>query len=480
MRPCVASGLSTLGPRHVHDLPAEVITEAFWFLSFIQVLHAAQVCQRWRDLGIDHPIFWRYITVTSITRGSLEMLRARLGQTDDRPFTLHVDVPGADRLIETKLMELINISLYNVRDLTIHLDGIFFYQLLAVLRNHAPKLQRFHIKLYAPDRWMAQLPITPLIFDSMPGQLEYLRIEDVIFPDSPNIPAFANVRTLVLCMPPDAFTDFPTFLFEYCPLLEVLSITIGTMTLHAPLPPAATAGLARLDHLDVHLSPSSVVDFVAKVPLATIRAVALGGFVDFDTVYDFLEPLRSPFNFTILRNGHDVWTTVESRATRYTRSFVQHTSVYKHYSGDPASNPKANALYDNEDFPAQVEMLTVSLSLWDTMMPYLHNYKIVTVLTLHLDICGDEDHPYRLPRSIYAFPCLSALGFCTRPSLDEVGLVHVHPRDLVDFAGRIAVTGPQCIDLYLPTVGMAVVDRSGLLEQEFHSVTFIEWRGRGY
>ncbi|KZV94202.1 hypothetical protein EXIGLDRAFT_824448 [Exidia glandulosa HHB12029] len=357
-----------LRSRHIHSLPPEMITDSFWYLSFTEVRYAAQVCQRWRDLGIDHPIFWWYIEATSITPGALELLRARIGQSKGRPFTFKVDVKGNSRVVERDLIDIIGAALHNVGDLSVSLDALVLMDLFAMLKYKAPKLKRLHLKLYSQDRCVPRIPLWYNVLGDIPGGLEFVHLDDILLDQGAEVmPCFTNVTYLEHCLPPSIEANFPAFVFRLCPSLKKFIFRCGRVTYGDPFTEADVEAISRLEFFCIDIAEAvSRAEFISRVPLNRVRDVTIARVLDPDSVYDFLAPLRSPFLFGFSLNRPPLSDSkqtfdidVQDYRSRQRRTFAQFRSDYEHkpHAGEESC---INALLENEEFHAQI--LTLS---WD-------------------------------------------------------------------------------------------------------------------
>ncbi|KZV96644.1 hypothetical protein EXIGLDRAFT_765168 [Exidia glandulosa HHB12029] len=346
--------------RTIGDIPAEVIKHAFAHLDIYDLLRAAAVSQRWRDLGIEHPAFWKYIVVTSATAGAFEILELRLGQGRGRPFLITVDISDMHPLIVPRLLRrLLPATMYCVQQLHITLDANYLLDLWAVLNMRAPELVEFCLTLLSPDRQLPRIPLMPWIFGNSSDKLCTVSICDVLLPNE-TIPAFANVQYLQLDYAANTTLEFPCDVLEMYPSIGYLTLGAGVIAFSEPFSPAALAGVSRLTKLDINVSPPATTTFVRCMPrLSQIPVAVLTGYVDFDSMYDFLEPLRSPFHFALMRTGTSrFWIMVRDLGTGYVRLVSDDLATYHR---DAAGIEETNVLFENEDFAPQIEAITLSM-----------------------------------------------------------------------------------------------------------------------
>ncbi|EJD39047.1 hypothetical protein AURDEDRAFT_171842 [Auricularia subglabra TFB-10046 SS5] len=428
-----------LGRRHINNLPGEVLDYIFSFLDFESLRMAAQACLHWRDHGIDHPTFWRNVKATSATAGALDMLAARLGQSCGRPFSLTIDIEAPLRpAAEKRLMNLITAIMPTVQQLHIRLNSFCLVTLWSVLNLHPPELTSFSLKLYNPDRVMARDPLNAWIFNNLPGKLREVTIEDVTIPSEHlYFPAFSNLHTLQMFHPSGSHSPFPVFIFENCRHLHTLLLQCGIFTYEDPWTAAALEGLSQLTVLDVHLDPLARNEFVAQMPLLNdIPVVILTMPPDEDAVYDFLAGVGSPFNVGLITlDANDFFVLIEDDRTGYMRKMVVSK---KAYARAPDSNGQIHPLFENDEFPAQVQFLKVSLSIWNLLVPYMTLYTSLPKLMVDLSVPNGA-----LVEGLDGTP----LAFCALDTFvlenNEPGCAFVMVDDIISFVDSV-LQAPQC------------------------------------
>ncbi|EJD39050.1 hypothetical protein AURDEDRAFT_153947 [Auricularia subglabra TFB-10046 SS5] len=394
---------------------------------------AAQVCLHWRDHGIDHPTFWKNIEATSPTAGALDMLAARLGQSCGRPFSLTIDIEAPLRpTAENRLMQLITAIMPTVQKLDIRLNAFCMISLWPVLNWDAPELTTFSLRLYNPDRIMARVPVNWCIFDSLPGKLREVTLEDVILPDPiDDFPAFSQLHKLTIIHPPATVTNFPARFLEICRNLHTLVLRSGRLTFEEQWSTAALEGLSRLTWLVIDLDPLARDEFVARMPLMKhIPSIVMLPPPDIDAAYNFLVGVGSPFNVgLIFKCPNEFCVIVEDDRSGYIRVFIEFIDLYER---GPDANDEVNILLENDEFPKQVESLSVSLCLWDLLVPYMSYYAGLAKLVISL-ATPDPFSVHRLDGKPLAFVALEVLVI---EALDAHYAV-VRPGDVIHFVDQV-------------------------------------------
>ncbi|KZV89015.1 hypothetical protein EXIGLDRAFT_722057 [Exidia glandulosa HHB12029] len=454
----------------VHNLPDELVTHALSFLTFRELLTAAQVSQRWRDLGIEHHNFWKYILITSATRGQVELLRARLGQSNGRPFHLKVDIEGRNPLIPKDILSLVNCMLDAVEILNIRLESWYLTEVYRVLNRAAPKLEKFSIMFYSPDRILPLITLYSWIFASSPGNLRTVNITDVLLPSHKReIPAFTTVDSVVYTLPSSVVMPaWPSYLFEHFPNMSSLYLEGGRITFgDKKLSELDINGLAQLAVLDVTFHPDTTAEIIRRLPIQEIPHVLIGceSGVDFDTVYDLLEPLRSPFHLSLLSAFPDeFWIIVEEVFTGNQRVYAEAVSRWPLNRDETVEMP--NVILDNPDLPGQLQSLGISATMWPRVVPYLTLFTTIETLVLEFDQVHKACHN-ALPEYPFTCPLVHTLVLDARFDIEWI-----NADDLVTFADRIA---PNCRHVELRRVMIEGRDRLGARFETVKSVDGRRW-----
>ncbi|KZV78841.1 hypothetical protein EXIGLDRAFT_757391 [Exidia glandulosa HHB12029] len=468
--------MARVGPVTIHDLPAEVISHAFSYLNTVQLIYAARVCRQWRDLGLEHPTFWKNLAFGRATSGMFALLKARMNQGRGRPCHLRVVIVGTHPLIIPVLIrELLPAIMPRALTLEITLDADYDQELSDILKQPAPKLVEF--------ARCSQVPLVPEIFGTgTTSKLEILRLVGAPLPEV-TIPAIRSITTLSIHHYTPEDTTFPPATLEQLQHLTSLTFSSPRVELHTPLSANFIKLLTRLNLLEFYCPHSIVKSFIQAVPsscLSAIRTVRVlfGGELGSDLLHGLLTPLRSPFHLAIQRADTTIFSiSLQDERSGFVRTFVE---PLPNYYCKPDGNEMANSLFRNVEIASQLSTVTVSVSVWPHLIPYLRNFSSVGTLIVEYDWLSDyAPRPQRLPA--FPFPGIGSSGWSGLTTLvlqSRRDFIDVNALDVLAFLDLMIAQ--RCKILELRRV--RVIDKLDLLSERFKSVvSFAErlWPSEG-
>ena len=253
---------NTLSP--ISSLPAEVIAAIFLLARLpgsqgqpdIRVAH---VCRRWREIVLDHPLFWNHINITGVgPAGVAEMLaRAKMA-----PLYLEATIPGyhtyrwedAGIVAFQKILQAHVSHIYRLR---ISAKSSHLQRALEGLTSPAPTLE--HLSLSFEKELGYEEPPLPVsipdtLFDSTTPKLSFLELSNCdISWKSPLLKGLNHLETIRLSeIARPSLTDWLDTLDEMPQLKKLLIHSASPSAALFPFSHAErTVTLPSLVHLDI-------------------------------------------------------------------------------------------------------------------------------------------------------------------------------------------------------------------------------------
>ena len=172
---------NTLSP--ISSLPTEVIADIFYLLreqpDTYSALPVAHVCHRWREIALDHPLFWCHLDFTTVSPAGATEILARTGMA---PLYLKAEIPMNHRVPHRwnnawfaafqKELQTHSSHIYRLR---ISAEQHHLNRTLEGLISPAPTLEHLSLSLeYCDDPSQASVPDT--LFDATAPRLSSLEI----------------------------------------------------------------------------------------------------------------------------------------------------------------------------------------------------------------------------------------------------------------------------------------------------------------
>ncbi|EJD43289.1 hypothetical protein AURDEDRAFT_167705 [Auricularia subglabra TFB-10046 SS5] len=417
-------------PSGIRRMPIEMVTRVLAQLELHYLICASQVCQTWRFLAFDDPLYWRHIVISDISSQTLNRAEHRLLCGRDRTrIYFELDFWKQDRKVETHLLPMLAAALPRARILVVILKSFYRLQAEKVLSAEAKHLERFYLYYGSdpePDLFL-DITLSCGLFDGQPRKLKHVRLQNIILPRKP-IGAFLGVEEVWWLHERTTYQDeFPCYLFDFFPNTRRLRLSGGQVWFrNAPLPPHVVAIFSKLTWLDLEFQEDTLVAFFRHLPLDGIPELVLAS-AEFDSVYTALEPLRSYFDLALIKTSSSEFRLTIKGQSHLLRHFTESHRYYKAH--DPESE-LVNCLFADAAFFAQLGSLRIPTSLWGLLNPWIPELTHLPKLIVEIDY----EYPGLAPLPREALPCrsLSILVIQAKHHLARIDV-----EDLLAFAGRI-------------------------------------------
>ncbi|EJD43265.1 hypothetical protein AURDEDRAFT_167681 [Auricularia subglabra TFB-10046 SS5] len=430
----------------ITSLPVELHEPFFALLNVRDVIRAAHVCAHWRAIAFDSPSYWADITVGDVAPAALDFAEHRAQQGGNRLLNLTINYTekhdGGDDPMLQRVLPLLCSLLPRVRDLRLTVASVYRSGLEDSLCAEAPNLRLLRLT-YASDlladlRFDQPLGHQRTLLAGHTGNLRVVHLYDVVFPENP-IPAFRNVdEVLWMTAMSSVQPDFPSYLFDFFPECTRLRMTGGGMGFaNAPLPWAILEKFRMLKWVDIEFPIPSLSGFFTHLPMDDLYDLTVCS-PDDDYTHRTLKPLLSPYHVDLGQNGPDeFFLSVKGDKSQRVRRFAEPLKYY--YAGTPDMSP----LLGNGEFFERVTTLSIHLSLWSRLKPWLlPSYPALSQLIVSLNVSPGLTAQF--PEEELACPGLKTLVIQA-----ESEFACVDAEELVKFANRI---GSQVMALELRSV----------------------------
>ncbi|KAN0139354.1 hypothetical protein V8E53_002855 [Lactarius tabidus] len=241
-------------------LPAEITAAVFFHLGSGQsdihlVLHVAHVCRRWREVALDHPLFWSHVDFTTISMaGATEMLvRARMA-----PLYLEANIPSrywnCAQSLAFKKELLTHIS--HVVHLSISAGHSQLNKILEGLTSPAPTLEHLSLSVKTILERPPQVSVPDYLFGAIIPRLSSLQLHH--YNISWKSPLLKGLTTLeIITMSADArpnLTDWLDALDKMPRLKRLVLVSASPFARRFPFDVERTVTLPFLAVLDISAS----------------------------------------------------------------------------------------------------------------------------------------------------------------------------------------------------------------------------------
>jgi hypothetical protein len=246
---------NTLSP--ISSLPTEVIAAIFYLLreqpDINLALPVAHVCHRWRQITLDHPLFWSHLDFTTVSPAGATEILARAGMA---PLYLEAEVP----LNRWNNWNNSRFAAFQ-KELQTHLSHIYFLRIsaeqhrlnkiLEALISPAPTLEHLSISGFYDESSRVSVPDT--LFDATTPKLSYLELFNCsISWNSPLLKSLKHLETIRFSrIVRPSLTDWLAALDEMPQLRSLLLHSASPSASLFPFHVKRTVTLSSLARLDI-------------------------------------------------------------------------------------------------------------------------------------------------------------------------------------------------------------------------------------
>ncbi|EJD46321.1 hypothetical protein AURDEDRAFT_124097 [Auricularia subglabra TFB-10046 SS5] len=257
-------------------LPFEVISSCLGHVSLQDILAAAGVCRRWRQIAIAHPTYWKHIAITSPTGRAARWFLLRLKRAGKRAVHVDLDLPSAPSYMLSIILSIIAEHLWHIAYLSCTVDAPYHGIVFSALCTPAPELSTFAVRLLAdPRTHLLQIATLPaMMFECYAPRLASLTVQNIslffLYPGE--YPAVENLaiesKQLDLVRVQKLFAQFPN--------LRALRL-VGQPFVHDQTQIRSKIW-QRLKELYISWTdPASVWPLCALLPLGQLQHLVFGG-----------------------------------------------------------------------------------------------------------------------------------------------------------------------------------------------------------
>ena len=241
----------------ISSLPTEVIAAIFYLLheqpDTYSALPVAHVCHQWREIALDHPLFWSHLDFATVSPAGATEILARAGMA---PLYLEASLPIRHRGYNSALswyaavQKELRTHLSHIYRLQMRIEPVHLNRTLEGLISPAPTLE--HLSL-SPDYGAEQCPVSipDTLFDATTPKLSSLEIFHCNISWKSPLLKSLKLETLTLYGVVPSLTDWLDALDEM-PQLRSLSLhSASPSTSLLPFDIKRTVTLPSLAHLDI-------------------------------------------------------------------------------------------------------------------------------------------------------------------------------------------------------------------------------------
>ncbi|KAF8267394.1 hypothetical protein EI94DRAFT_1801733 [Lactarius quietus] len=258
----------------ISSLPTEVIADLFRSCRLpgmappgrspehcLAWLHTAHVCHQWREIALNHPLFWSHVDFTNLTlAGAPEML----ARAKKAPLHLEARIPlgdwgwddsrfnGFEKEIQTRLSQICHLS--------ISTESFHLQRMAEGLTSPAPTLESLSLSQPRIPSWRVDVPYT--LFGGTAPRLSFLKLRNCdIRWKSPLLRGLTCLDVSTELRP--SFTDWLKALHEMPHLEKLVLHSSPPIGLPIGLPSPSTfdikgsVSLPSLTHLDISANARS-------------------------------------------------------------------------------------------------------------------------------------------------------------------------------------------------------------------------------
>ena len=284
------------GPAPIYSLPTEVIAAIFLLVrsSGRPDFRVAHVCRRWREIALDHPLFWSHLDLTTVTpAGATEILtRARMA-----PLYLEAKVPVVFPWDDARFVAFL-------KELQTHLSHIYHLKISAVphylirtlvgLKSPAPTLAHLSLSVerYPSSTRLSHLSVPDTLFDLTTPKLSSLELRNCsINWKSPLLRGLKNLIIKLSFSATPSLTNWLDALEEMPQLKKLVLHSASPSDLRFPFRVERTITLPFLTRLDISASDQDCGLALAHLVLPSLTSLFVTAMSNHPTVDSVQEML---------------------------------------------------------------------------------------------------------------------------------------------------------------------------------------------
>lgn len=440
----------------VEYVPAELIGRTLDFLELRYIIIVSHVCRHWRAIALDHPHFWRDLSITTTSQASLDLFQARISR---RTGLIHVSLcmPDEEATNGPLLDSLFPLVLQHLHRIEIlHITGnVFFWPGInnRLVQRAAPALRVFEIHLVGgPPSMCDPLPLD--LFDSTSPLLREVTIQGIMLYQVQSWPScFSDVEVISLL-----FHDFEAHGLNLdclwtLPSLKRVHIRGGCIIDDIFLSDQTVAVLRRLDALQLWSTQPLPLELLECMAMSRLPVLELSD-RRCESIMATVAHLQGDLCLTVLPRGdatdmfHLTYTPAATSGPAQRRAFMERLSYYL-----PGSHLWPSYALCLDELKTHVVHLTFHASLWPVITPEMAPFLSCKTLVLQLE---DGLPTSNAPRVEAYFPAVSTLVL-TNASGRRMSL---RSDDILEFQQRwILLKTPRTTrDITCELVGIQLVE----------------------
>ena len=277
-------------PAPISSLPTEIIAAIFLLVrsSGRPDIHLAHVCRRWREIALDHPLFWSHLDFTTVSSAGATEILARAKMT---PLYLEAKVPGPlwDNNWFVSFQKELQTHVSHIYHLRISGQPYYLNGTLKGLTSPAPTLEHLSLsgqRSFFSDR-LSQVSVPDTVFDNTTPKLSSLELLNCSI--SWKSPLLKGLKNLTIRLSIGATPSLKNWLdaLEEMPQLNNLVLhSASPSDPHFPFHVERTITLPSLSRLDISTSELDCGLALAHLVLPSLTSLCVTARSNHPTVDD--------------------------------------------------------------------------------------------------------------------------------------------------------------------------------------------------
>lgn len=375
-------------------IPNELLHAVFREFSLHELIQLLPVCQRWRDVAVDQPQYWRNLALHSSSPAEISFFLTRLERAKGRPVHITVSTTEAahatlEPVLPATVITAFEDHLHHTKILNISITLPLVSQILPILRRTAPLLEVLALDIQVRPRGPGQprvpvqlLPLPPnLLADNAP-LLRVVSLCNVLCAGDP--PACFNlvawVRLVYTASRQRARVLVPN-VFSWFPAVRVLQLAGDHFIPHSALLQA----MAWRNIADLSLSGGWTS---LQLPIAAVPRINLQNWHALE-VSVALDQLTGPLALRLMdrREGQCMVELVSVRTgtarvfTHLIQPWVEHFDAQ---FSEPPTWRRPHTLLRHAPVVSRLVCLTIGAALWNDIIPLVPPLQHMVSLILSL------------------------------------------------------------------------------------------------